>query len=320
MIYKEELQQIKRAKIEVLLKDNNYPEDLANFFRYSSVKSQVCLLGYFSSINNFLNWCKQEEIFENFNDIRNVKPSHVVKYLNGLIDNGYKNSTVVTIQNQLSSFFNYLVEEDLIDKSPILKRNKKLFQLKKKKDTTKLPKKEDLDVLSKSLNEIANVNSRVKYSAIYRFLLGSGLRESELCGLDMNDLHLESDYPYVEVIRKGAYSELEYETVYISNDACEALKEWLEIRKKIQTVSNAVFLTRDGLRIKEKNIIRIIKKYSNNTISPHMLRHLYVTNLYHATNDLAFVQEQAGHVQGSSVTLDTYAAGSKESKKVLLNL
>ena len=48
MIYKEELQQIKRAKIEVLLKDNNYPEDLANFFRYSSVKSQVCLLGYFS--------------------------------------------------------------------------------------------------------------------------------------------------------------------------------------------------------------------------------------------------------------------------------
>ena len=320
MIYKEELQQIKRAKIEVLLKDNNYPEDLANFFRYSSVKSQVCLLGYFSSINNFLNWCKQEEIFENFNDIRNVKPSHVVKYLNGLIDNGYKNSTVVTIQNQLSSFFNYLVEEDLIDKSPILKRNKKLFQLKKKKDTTKLPKKEDLDVLSKSLNEIANVNSRVKYSAIYRFLLGSGLRESELCGLDMNDLHLESDYPYVEVIRKGAYSELEYETVYISSDACEALKEWLEIRKKIQTVSNAVFLTRDGLRIKEKNIIRIIKKYSNNTITPHMLRHLYVTNLYHATNDLAFVQEQAGHVQGSTVTLDTYAAGSKESKKVLLNL
>lgn len=90
--------------------------------------------------------------------------------------------------------------------------------------------------------------------------------------------------------------------------------------KKIQTVSNAVFLTRDGLRIKEKNIIRIIKKYSNNTITPHMLRHLYVTNLYHATNDLAFVQEQAGHVQGSSVTLDTYAAGSKESKKVLLNL
>ena len=59
MIYKEELQQIKRTKIEVLLKDNNYPEDLANFFRYSSVKSQVCLLGYFSSINNFLNWCKQ---------------------------------------------------------------------------------------------------------------------------------------------------------------------------------------------------------------------------------------------------------------------
>ena len=67
MIYKEELQQIKRTKIEVLLKDNNYPEDLANFFRYSSVKSQVCLLGYFSSINNFLNWCKQEEIFEKLN-------------------------------------------------------------------------------------------------------------------------------------------------------------------------------------------------------------------------------------------------------------
>lgn len=320
MIYKEELQQIKRNKIETLLKKNDYPDDLANFFRYSSVKSQTCLLGYFSSINNFLNWCVAENIFNNYKDIGDVKPSHVTKYLTGLIESNYKNSTVVTIQNQLSSFFNYLVEEDIIVKSPILKRNRRLFQLKKKKDMAKLPKKEDLDVLSNSLNEIANVNSRIKYSTIYRVLLGSGLRESELCGLDMNDLHLEYNYPYVEVIRKGAYSELEYETVYISNDACEALKEWLEIRNKIQAVSNAVFLTREGLRIKEKNIIRIIKKYSNNTITPHMLRHLYVTNLYHATNDLAFVQEQAGHVQGSSVTLDTYAAGSNESRKLLLNL
>ena len=320
MIYKEELQQIKRNKIETLLKKNDYPDDLANFFRYSSVRSQTCLLGYFSSINNFLNWCVAENIFNDYKDIGNVKPSHVTKYLTGLIESNYKNSTVVTIQNQLSSFFNYLAEEDIIVKSPILKRNRRLFQLKKKKDTTKLPKKEDLDVLLKSLNEIANVNSRIKYSTIYRFLLGSGLRETELCGLDIDDLHLDSDYPYVEVIRKGAYSELEYEAVYISNDACEALKEWLEIRNKIQTVSNAVFLTREGLRIKEKNIIRIIKKYSNNTITPHMLRHLYVTNLYHATNDLAFVQEQAGHVQGSSVTLDTYAAGSNESREVLLNL
>lgn len=320
MIYKEELQQIKRNKIETLLKKNDYPDDLANFFRYSSVKSQTCLLGYFSSINNFLNWCVTENIFNDYKDIGNVKPSHVTKYLSGLIESNYKNSTVVTIQNQLSSFFNYLVEEDIIVKSPILKRNRRLFQLKKKKDIAKLPKKEDLDVLSNSLNEIANVNSRIKYSTIYRVLLGSGLRESELCGLDMNDLHLESNYPYVEVVRKGAYSELEYETVYISNDACKALKEWLEIRNKIQAVSNAVFLTREGLRIKEKNIIRIIKKYSNNTITPHMLRHLYVTNLYHATNDLAFVQEQAGHVQGSSVTLDTYAAGSNESREVLLNL
>lgn len=320
MIYKEELQQIKRNKIETLLKKNDYPDDLANFFRYSSVKSQTCLLGYFSSINNFLNWCVAENIFNDYKDIGNVKPSHVTKYLTGLIESNYKNSTVVTIQNQLSSFFNYLVEEDIIVKSPILKRNRRLFQLKKKKDMAKLPKKEDLDVLSNSLNEIANVNSRIKYITIYRVLLGSGLRENELCGLDLNDLHLESNYPYVEVIRKGAYSELEYETVYISNDACKVLKEWLEVRNKIQTVSNAVFLTREGLRIKEKNIIRIIKKYSNNTITPHMLRHLYVTKLYHETNDLAFVQEQAGHVQGSSVTLDTYAAGSNESREVLLNL
>lgn len=321
MIYKEELQQTKKAKIEALLKDNNYPEDLANFFRYSSVKSYTCLLGYFSSINNFLKWCKQEKIFDNFDEVGNVKPSHVVKYLDGLIkEQGYKHSTVVTIQNQLSSFFNYLVEEEIIDKSPILKRNKKRFQLKKQKDMNKLPKKEDLDVLKNSLSEIANYNSRVKYSTIYRFLLGSGLRESELVGLDIDDLHLSSNYPYVEVIRKGAYSELEKELVYVSNDASEALKEWLEIRNTIQTETNAVFLTRDGSRIKEKNIIRIIKKYSNNTITPHMLRHLYVTNLYHATNDLAFVQEQAGHVQGSSVTIDTYAAGSNESREILLNL
>lgn len=320
MLYKDLKQQENKDKLLRLLEENNYPEEIADFFSYSSVKSNQALLGYFSSINKFLIWCRENKIIDSF-QVNNIKPSHVVKYLTGLLEEeNYKNSSIITIQNELSSFFSYLLDEGLVNRNPVLKRNKKLFAVKTAKNTKKLPMPNDLIELESNLRKIPNRISNIKFNSIYRVLKGSGLREIELVGLDLDDLHLDVEYPYISILRKGRYQEIEKEKIIISNDAKLALLQWLEVRDMLQPKCNAVYLTRSGDRIREQNIIKCLKKYSDGKITPHMLRHLYVTNLYQQTNDLAFVQEQCGHVNGSNVTLDVYAAGSEEAKRVALNI
>lgn len=320
-MYKNEKQEQNRMKLEELIKKHQIPDVIAGFFRSSSVKSKQALLNYFSSINNFLQWCLNEGLINSFEEIGNIKPSNVVDYLTYCHDKrGLKPSSVVTIQNNLSSFFNYLLEEEVIIKSPMLKRNAKLFVTKKTKNHKKLPSKQHLDILEKNLSKIPNDVSRIKYCTIYRVLKGSGLREIELCGLDMHDIHINEEYPYISIIRKGSYYESELENIYISNNAARSIEEWLMVRERLNPKSDALFLTRNGDRIKERNVIRAIKKYSEGNITPHMLRHLYATELYSITNDLSLVQEQCGHVVGSLVTLDVYTHGTTKSIDELVNM
>lgn len=320
-MYKDEKQEQNRMKLEKLIKKYNFPDELAGFFRNSSVRSRQGLINYFSSINNFLQWCLENCLMNSFDEIGNIKPSNVVTYLTYCHDErGLKPSSIVTIQNNLSSFFNYLQEEDIIIKSPMLKRNSKLFATKKKKNHKKLPSKQYLDLLEENLSKIPNEISRIKYCTIYRVLKGSGLREIELCGLDMKDIHIEEEYPFITILRKGSYYESELEQIYISNDAAKAIREWLSVRDNLKPNCDALFLNRSGDRLLERNVLKSINKYSEGNITPHMLRHLYATELYSATNDLSFVQEQCGHVVGSSVTLGVYAHGTISSKSALLKM
>ncbi|PJN79834.1 hypothetical protein CWE04_11530 [Thomasclavelia cocleata] len=165
-----------------------------------------------------------------------------------------------------------------------------------------------------------NLISKNKYFSIYQVLKGTGLREVELCGLDLNDVHLDEDLPYIDVLRKGSYIKEEYEVVYMSKSASDAIQEWLKYRSYLSPKCDALFLTRSGDRIKEDNIIKAFKKYSQGTITPHMLRHFYTSELYRTTKDLAFVQEQCGHSLGSTVTMNVYTHGTSDSKQVLLKM
>ena len=157
---------------------------------------------------------------------------------------------------------------------------------------------------------------------IVRVLKGTGIRESELAGLDLKDLHLDDSKPYITVMGKGVYYTQDAEPVLISKDAKSALEEWLEIRNKVENIidDNALFINKNGKRLNERNIQDIFKNYSNKKITPHMMRHLYATVLYQESgHDAAFVQEQLRH-SNVNTTLGTYAAGDSRSYEVLENM
>ena len=161
---------------------------------------------------------------------------------------------------------------------------------------------------------------RVRNLIILRVLKGTGLRESELAGLNISDLYLDEEMPYIKIIGKGTYREIEARMVYLTGDAASAIKEWLDYRNGLENIvdESAVFVNKNGNRLSEYNIQSIFKTYGNKQITPHMIRHYYAT-LMANTGNLAFAQQQLGH-SSLNTTVNNYANGAYGMKDVLANM
>ena len=125
--------------------------------------------------------------------------------------------------------------------------------------------------------------------------------------------------PYVTILGKGRYREAESRTVYLTNGAYQALKNWLEYRKTIDNIvdSEAVFVNKNGKRTIEDNIKAIFKNYGNG-ITSHMMRHWYAS-IMASKGNLAFAQQQLGHTS-MMTTINNYANGSVGMKDILENM
>ena len=168
--------------------------------------------------------------------------------------------------------------------------------------------------------KIANKNDsilRVRNLTILRLLKGSGIRESELVGLELKDLFLDEEIPYIKIVSKGKYREIEARDVLLTNDAKEALIEWLEERQNISGIedTNAVFVTKKCKRMLESEIGKMFRSASNGEVSPHMMRHYYGT-IAAKVGGVAFAQQQLGHTS-MTTTINNYANGSYGMRDIL---
>lgn len=138
--------------------------------------------------------------------------------------------------------------------------------------------------------------------AILETLFSTGLRVSELCSLNRDNINLNKG----EFAVRGKGNKLR--VVFLSDSAKEALKKYLNERRDIH---NAVFISHHGqlnkkeeARLTPRSIQRIVKKYSIaggviKKVSPHQLRHSFATDLLRNGADIRSVQVMLGH---SSIT------------------
>lgn len=154
---------------------------------------------------------------------------------------------------------------------------------------------------------------------ILRVLKGTGLRESELTGLNISDLYLNNDMPYIKIIGKGKYRELEARAIYLTGEAVNAFKEWLEYGNGLENIvdNDAVFINKNGNRLSENNIQFIFRTYGDG-MSCHMIRHWYAT-LMPNTGNIVFEQQQPGH-SSVDTTVNSYANGAYGMKDMLTNM
>lgn len=326
MCYKDEVQKKNAEKLQRKFEETNAPQFLKDYFY--NLNSEAGKLNNWSVITGLLNWLIKEkriskksiaEITED--DMKIITKTDIIIYLEELLKEGLKPSTIETKKNILSGFWSNLADEEIVNKNIIHSIPKTKFKIKKK-NNAKVPLPEDMIEMIEKIKRKKDEFVRERNLAIVRILKGTGLRVSELAGLNLSDLHLDCDHPYITVMGKGVYYEEDADSVLVSKDAKLAIEEWLNIREAVDDIidKNAVFLNKNGKRLNEDNIKAIFRIYSNNRITPHMMRHLYATILYQESgHDAALVQEQLRHADVNT-TIGTYAASDSKSYDALENL
>lgn len=150
--------------------------------------------------------------------------------------------------------------------------------------------------------------------AVLEILYGSGVRISELCGLDCDDLDLVQGTALVW--GKGA----KQRQVPLTAPAVEALRGWLDRGRSALTTAltpdGALFLNLTGKRLTPRDARRIVDRCAAAPTHPHALRHTFATHLLDGGADLRTVQELLGHADLSSTQIYTHV--SKERLRSVL--
>ncbi|QXH46878.1 tyrosine recombinase XerC [Pseudomonas xanthosomatis] len=140
--------------------------------------------------------------------------------------------------------------------------------------------------------------------AILELFYSSGLRLSELTGLDLEQLDLAGGL--VQVLGKGGKSRV----LPVGRKAREALQAWLRLRGIGSPQDGAVFITRQGKRLSPRAIQLRVKTAGERELGqhlhPHMLRHSFASHLLESSQDLRAVQEMLGHADISTTQIYTH--------------
>jgi len=152
--------------------------------------------------------------------------------------------------------------------------------------------------------------------AMLTLFLTSGIRVSDLVGLNIEDVHFES-YSF-RVIRKGGNENI----LYFGEETANALKTYIEERQNTGTYekNSPLFLSMQNKRITVRAVENLVEKYAKiavplKKITPHKLRSTYGTMLYQNTGDIYLVADVLGH-KDVNTTRRHYAAMSEENRKM----
>lgn len=153
--------------------------------------------------------------------------------------------------------------------------------------------------------------------AILTLFLGTGIRISELVGIDMDDINFSANE--FSIIRKGGNQDI----LVFGDEARTALLDYMLQRETISALpghENALFLSLQKKRLTVRAVENLVKKYAQiavplKKISPHKLRSTYGTMLYRETGDIYLVADVLGH-KDVNTTRKHYAAISEDRRRL----
>jgi tyrosine recombinase XerC len=211
----------------------------------------------------------------------------------------YSKRTVARKLASLRSFFRFLRREGYIKSDPAA-------DISSPKLDKKLPKFLDVGKINTLIEKPDTSNlGGMRDRAILETLYSTGIRVSELVGLDMSDI--DQIGGVVKVLGKGSKERI----VPIGEKALDAIRKYNDKKDRRSRSRDAAFLNNRGGRLTDRSVRRMIDKYIKacaieEKISPHSLRHSFATHLLDRGADLRSVQELLGHMNLSTTQIYTH--------------
>lgn len=271
------------------------------FIKLEKGLSENSVVSYRNDLHRYLHFIATTQ---GIKDLGGVTIQHIENYLEELAAMDLSASSVARNISSIRSFHEFAIVEDLADANPA-----ELIDLPKK--TKQLPEVLSPDEVAKIL-DIPNRETDVgiRNAAVLETLYATGMRVSELTGLELDNLFFEIGF--IRVVGKGNKERL----VPVGEIAQSALEHYIEVvrpkyksEKNPQKAKNKIFLSQRGNPLSRMSIWNIVNDAAERSgikknVYPHIFRHSFATHLLEGGADLRAVQEMLGH--SSIITTEIY--------------
>lgn len=290
-----------------------YIEEYLNFCSKNKRLDGKTIKAYKIDLYQFANHVKCHIIENNIKQV-------IQSYFSNL-DINLKPATIKRKYATLKAYFKHLEREDIIDNNPFSNMRIKI------NEEQKLPKIFSMNIFESMLRTAYSIlsscdknnNDYFTYETIVlvlELLFSTGMRVSELCNLKITNINIEDGR--ILIMGKGARERV----LYISNMKVQKiLDEFIYKRRYIYKNTDFLFINRNGNRLSEQSVRRIIKMIAQKSgisqnITPHMFRHTLATSLLDNGVDCRCIQKILGH--SSIKTTERYTHVSLEMQKNIL--
>ena len=281
---------------------------IQNFRDYLSSErnySKHTVKAYIHDIGEFCHVIKEKKpasVKDGTIDFAKLDETSVRAYISWL----YTRNSRTSISRKLASvrtFFEFLVRRGTI-KSNLAKL------VPTPRGEKRLPTFLTVDEVVKLLSTETGDEYSARDTALLELLYSSGLRVSELVGINLNDIDLKN--LTVKVMGKGGKERI----VPVGSKAAEALNKYLRQRLDMKPKGDHLFVNTRGDRLNVRSVDRVIRKYATlagipKNVSPHVLRHTFATHLLGGGADLRAIQEMLGHKSLSTTQRYTHTSIEK---------
>ncbi len=268
--------------------------DFINYLEHDKCVSENTLQSYSRDIRQFADYIDQNNI-----NITQTTKNDISNYINQMSECGKAASSVSRSAATLRALFSYLQLKGAIATNPT-------FKMKTPKIEKKMPQiltPAEVDRLLSCPNSKTPKGKRDK--AMLELLYATGIKVSELIGLNLTDVDL--DFGYLKCI-----GESDVRIIPLGKTAVNALKDYINNCRPSMTSQeeNALFVNLGGKAMTRQGFWKLVKTYTKTAaiakdITPHTLRHSFAAHLLENGADLTSIQEMLGHKDIASTQMYT---------------
>ncbi len=273
-------------------------DQFINHLRVERGLADNTIRSYTHDLTGFLRFLEHKDVSP-----LQVKRDHIMEYI-GFLNTLVSARSIARCLSTLKTFYRFLVSEGSIKDSPV----RLLEPIKLPSRLPQILTQREVDLLLAEPDQSTILGMRDR--AMLELLYATGLRVSELIGLNLTDINLEAGH--VRTVGKGTKERM----IPMGEKAREALRTYIsEGRPGLLKGKNQsrIFVSRRGRSLSRQGFWKIIKKYGimagiKKNITPHRLRHSFATHLLEGGADLRSVQVMLGHADISTTQIYTHVS------------